>query len=162
MSDSDKRSPGPRHSDAAKPGKVPSAPSNDLSPRDAAFVARVAGHLERTGEQLDGATRSRLRRARAAALARRRTSRWWSRWLSPGASAVPVGVAAALVLALMPVLWRSGGQPPAELVEGPVVQASAVGDRRVVDLEIMLEVESLDMIEDLEFFEWLAGQPEVI
>ena len=87
-------------------------------------------------ENLDAETRSRLNRARQAALAAGETVTVpaWRSW-------APVGAVAAAVVAA--VLWRvqANGEAPIDLVE-----VVAEGE----DLELMSE--------DLEFYSWAADQ----
>jgi len=89
-------------------------------------------------DRLDAATLSRLNRGRQAALAAaRQTERHWLRWM-------PVaGATAAVLLAVFAV------RGPAD-VGGIDAPAS--------DLDILLGEESIEMLEDLEFYSWLVTQ----
>ena len=90
---------------------------------------------------LDGETRSRLNQGRQRALAELERSRpAWVQWM-PAA-----GVTAAAVLAV--VIWT--GNP------APDVPVPAVAD----DIEILLDEDSLDMLEDLEFYSWIELDDE--
>jgi len=101
-----------------------------------AFNKRAKASFDETVEKLDAATLSRLNRARHAALAEmQQPSRQWSRWLPA------TGVAAAALVAVMVM------QNPAGFDE-PLPAA-------VADLEILLGEDSLEMLEDLEFYSWL-------
>ena len=100
-------------------------------------VTRQAKELfDESVEQLDAATLSRLNRARQRALAEVDPAvrqGQWLRW-------VPVtGVAAA---ALVTVMVMNEGGP----TDDPMT---------VSDFEMLLEEESLEMLEDLEFYTWL-------
>jgi len=89
-------------------------------------------------EGLDAATLSRLNRSRHAALAEvSRPREAWLRWIPAS------GIAAAMVLAVMML------QGPEELdaVHAPTN-----------DLEILLGEESIEMLEDLEFYSWLDSE----
>ena len=104
---------------------------------------RAREHFDASVEGLDAATRSRLNRARQAAVAEVERSRHapWRTWL-PAAAAASVALLAV-------VLWRMPGQPPdASLVEGAptaeVVEMLAIGDDVVS--------------EDPEFYTWLADR----
>ena len=87
---------------------------------------------------LDAATLSRLNQGRHRALAelRRPAIATWGRW-APAA-----GVAAAAVVAVV-MINGNVGEPP---VSGPVTAS---------DFEMLLEADSLEMLEDLEFYSLL-------
>jgi len=90
-------------------------------------------------EQLDAATLSRLNQGRQQALQEIRdtgSGGEWARWVPAG------GVAAAAVVAV--VVWQ--GMP---------VEHSAPAAGTATDFEIMLSEDSLDMLEDLEFYSWM-------
>ena len=90
-------------------------------------------------ERLDAATLSRLNRSRHEALAEIERSKpvgHWARWVPA------TGVAAAAVVAV--VVWQ--GVP----VEGPLPSAGPV-----TDFEILIGEDSLEMLEDLEFYSWI-------
>jgi len=100
-------------------------------------------HFDASVEGIDAATRSRLNRARQAAVAEVERSRHgpWRTWL-PAAAAASVALLAV-------VLWRMPGQQPgASLAEGAptaeVVEMLAIGDDVVS--------------EDPEFYTWLADR----
>ena len=104
---------------------------------------RAREHFDASVEGIDAATRSRLNRARQAAIAEVERSRHgpWRTWL-PAAAAASVALLAV-------VLWRMPGQQPgASLVEGAptaeVVEMLAIGDDVVS--------------EDPEFYTWLADR----
>ncbi len=86
-------------------------------------------------DRLDAATLSRLNRGRHAALAElQHPARHWSRW------APATGVAAALVVAIVVL------QTPTSVEELPTA---------VTDMEILLGEDSIEMLEDLEFYSWI-------
>ena len=90
-------------------------------------------------ERLDAATLSRLNQGRQQALqATRETGSGgeWARWVPAG------GLAAAAVVAV--VVWQ-----------GAPVERSAPAAGTATDFEIMLSEDSLDMLEDLEFYSWI-------
>ena len=103
-----------------------------------AFAAEAKRRFDESVDRLDGETRSRLNRSRHLALAELESRRpaYWTRWLPA------TGVAAAAVIAL--VLWT--GSPP---IDDPVSPAMAS------DIEILLTEDSLEMLEDLEFYSWI-------
>lgn len=92
-------------------------------------------------ESLDAATLSKLNQGRQAALAELHGRRaLWYRW------APLAGVAAALVVAVMLAVPRTG------------VEQSFPAN----DMDILLGEESIEMLEDLEFYAWLDTQEEDI
>jgi len=103
-------------------------------------LARQAKELfDDSVERLDAATLSRLNRSRHEALAeieRSKSVGHWARWVPA------TGVAAAAVVAV--VVWQ--GVP----VEGPLPSAGPV-----TDFEILIGEDSLEMLEDLEFYSWI-------
>jgi len=94
--------------------------------------------FDRSVDGLDAAALSRLNRGRHAALAEAaRPDRAWLRWM-------PVtGVAAAVLLAV--IVLRGAG-------DIDVIGAPAA------DLDILLSEESIEMLEELEFYSWLDTQ----
>jgi negative regulator of sigma E activity len=113
----------------------------------AEFEKRTQEVLEESAGRLDGRTRSRLTQARHAALAQlaQPARHWWRAYVPAGAAA------AAAVLAV--VIWS--GQPPGNHPT-PVVSP-------VEDLELLADAEAQDFVddgEDLEFYEWAAGETE--
>ncbi len=93
-------------------------------------------------ERLDGARLSELNRARHRALEEidRGGIRWWGTML-------PAGGAAALTVALLAVLLLRTETTDVEL---PVEPTSAE-----LDFEMLINEDSLEMLEDLEFYSWL-------
>ena len=90
-------------------------------------------------ERLDAATLSRLNQGRQKALEEVRATGpagQWARWVPAG------GLAAAAVVAV--VVWQ-----------GATVEHSAPAAGSAADFEIMLSEDSLDMLEDLEFYSWI-------
>ena len=114
----------------------------DVTAEDA-FAKKAKQQFDESVQRLDGATQSRLNRARHAALAELRPGRpAWVQW-APAA-----GVAAAAVLAV--VLWT--GNPVGEDISAPAVAS---------DMEILLTEDSLEMLEDLEFYSWIDLNEEL-
>lgn len=111
-------------------------------PGDEEFAARVAARLRESARSLDAPTRSKLNRARQAALEELTPRPAWRRspWLT-GAVTAAVAVVAFMVL------------QPATQDPGRV----AVASLDVPDLELLMASEDLDMLEDLEFYTWLAA-----
>lgn len=94
-------------------------------------------------ERLDGARLSELNRARHRALEeldRGGSLKWWGTML-------PAGGAAALTVALVAVLLLRTETTDIEL---PVEPTSAE-----LDFEMLINEDSLEMLEELEFYSWL-------
>ena len=111
------------------------------------FEKRTQEILEESAGRLDGRTRSRLTQARHAALAQlaQPARHWWRAY-------VPAGAAAAVAV-LAVVIWS--GQPSGHT---PTLAVSPVDD-----LELLADAEAQDFVddgEDLEFYEWAAGETE--
>jgi len=98
--------------------------------------------FDQTVDALDAATLSRLNRSRQAALAAASTSsvfsgREWLRWVPA------TGIAAAVLL----VLLTQQGPGNIDVITAPAS-----------DLEILLSEESIEMLEELEFYSWLDAE----
>lgn len=120
---------------------------NDVSAKKA-FSEKAKTLFDESVDNLDGETRSRLNRGRHAALAQIDNGRtaWmghppWIQWAPAG------GVAAAAVLAV--VLWT--GNPAVDELASPAM---------ATDIEILLTEDSLEMLEDLEFYSWIELSDE--
>ena len=108
------------------------------------FEKRTQEVLEESAARLDGRTRSRLTQARHAALAQleQPARHWWR-------SYVPAGAAAAVAV-LAVVMWS-----------GP--RRSRRSASPVEDMELLADADAPDFVddgEDLEFYEWAAGEVE--
>jgi hypothetical protein len=98
--------------------------------------------LRASADALDGNIRSRLTQARSAAIEEARQARLsfaWRRWVPAGA------LAGAAALAL--VLWSGAPRAP-----GP-----ATPHNSFEDLDLIVTSESFELLEDLEFYEWVAA-----
>lgn len=110
------------------------------------FEQRTRDVLRGSVESLDGATRSRLAQARAAALTQRTRSHWLDlRYLAPA------GAMAAAILVTVMFIGRHGAtsvNPGA---------ASALDD-----LEMLADADAFELAQesDLEFIEWAAAMGE--
>ena len=116
----------------------------ELTPEEEEFARRAGRRLSDSSDTLDAATLSRLNQARQSALnelpdGRLTASHWW---LPAGAVAVTATVAIGLWQTVDPV----GNSEPAI----PVAASDSI------DVELLLDDIDLAMIEDLEFFAWLA------
>lgn len=108
-----------------------------------AFEQRARERLAESTDRLDGRIRSRLTQARFAAVEEARRAHrsfTWRNWIPAGA------LAAAAVLAV--ALWNGNTSVP----QPPTVTAQNSLD----DLEIVAGDESFELLEDLEFYEWVA------
>ena len=106
---------------------------------DKAFVERSKALFDESVQRIDGKTQSQLNRGRQKALAElqpRRGMRVLTGW------APATGAAAAAVVAA--VMWN-GNAPQDEIA--PASSAT--------DFEILLNGDSLEMYEDLEFYSWM-------
>ncbi len=102
---------------------------------DEDFSKKAKEAFDTSVDGLDAATLSRLNRSRHAALAElRRPARQWSRWMPA------TGVAAAVLVAVVVL------QTPNGVDEVPTA---------VTDMEILLGEDSIEMLEDLEFYSWI-------
>jgi hypothetical protein len=112
------------------------------------FERRTQALLRDSVDHLDGATRSRLARARSTAVAQRETRRNWFdfRYLAPAGA-----VAAALLVTLLLV-----GRPG----DPDHVNESTGGT--LYDLELLADADALELTQetDLEFVEWAAAMGE--
>jgi hypothetical protein len=109
------------------------------------LAKRAKTLFDESVEGLDAATRSKLNRGRQAAIAEAKANAGF-RPLSPWVPAA--GVAAAAVLAV--VLWN--GQAPVE---------EFAPDAVATDFEILLDDDSFEMLEDLEFYSWIDTEIEL-
>ena len=101
------------------------------------FAEKAKQLFDESVDGLDGETRSKLNRGRQVALAELGSKRpAWLQW-APAA-----GVAAAAVVAVL--LWTGSPQ-----VDDMTVPTAAT------DMEILLTEDSLEMLEDLEFYSWI-------
>ena len=105
------------------------------------FAEKAKQLFDGSVEKLDAATLSRLNQGRHAALdelQRSRPSAVWVRWLPA------TGVAAAAIVTVM-------------VMRGPGSVDITVEPDVAADFEILLEGESLEMFEELEFYSWLEA-----
>lgn len=106
------------------------------------FLHKAREALETESERLDDDTRLRLRRLRQAAL----QSVEKRRALFPHANGLRWLAGAAATAGVAAVIYFSGGPPPVELA------STTVAD----DFEIAALGEPLDLIDEMEFYAWLA------
>ena len=116
-------------------------PTDNKVEAEEQFAGKAKELFDGSVERLDAATLSRLNQGRHAALDelhRSRPSAVWVRWLPA------TGVAAAAIVTVLVMRGPNGVDIPVE----PDVAA---------DFEILLEGESLEMFEELEFYSWLEA-----
>jgi negative regulator of sigma E activity len=122
-----------------------------MEPTD--FEKRTREVLEESTSRLDGRTLSRLTQARHAALGQGRRTvrpRWWT-FVPAGAAAVAVAV----------VMWT--GQTEIPQGTAGTAQNAAPITTPFEDLEFLTDADAAEFMaegEDLEFYEWAAGEME--
>ena len=111
------------------------------TPHDDDWIARSTALLDRSADDLDAATLSRLNRARQVALAARpRVPRRWV-W-----SAACAGAAAAVFAVAIGLHQRVERPAPA----APSFQAG--------DIDVLTNDDDVDLYENLDFYAWLGAQ----
>lgn len=111
------------------------------------LVERVRRHLDAAARDLDGATVTRLRAARRAALRVAAEPRRAPAWVWPVAGALTAG----LVVALTAALWVGGGSP-----------GTALPSAGIEDMELIATLDHVDLYTDAEFYRWLAEQQNAV
>lgn len=112
---------------------------------EAGFEARTRSLFAESVESLDGRTRSRLTQARNAALEAlpsRGAPRWRRAWIALS------GVTAAAVLAVWVTLGSGGNQTQSQELRAVMLD----------DLDIVADATELDLLEDVEFYAWVAQE----
>jgi len=132
--------------------------SEITDPADEELLQRLGSQLREQREHLDAPTLSKLNQARQRALEELdgKTSRSWF-----GSALLPVGVAAALMLAVAgvaPLVFEAGlqsdGQPAA--TQAGVEATEPAAD--IPDLDMMFADESLELMEEIDFYLWLEDE----
>ncbi len=106
---------------------------------DQSFVTKAKDVFDQSVQALDAETQSRLNRSRHEALAQagpRIGHGQWLRWVPA------TGVAATAVVAVVVLT----GRPPVDELTLPAIAS---------DFEILLDQESFEMLEELEFYSWI-------
>ena len=102
-----------------------------------AFEKQLKETFDDSVDALDGATLSKLNRSRHEALAQLQNPRHqWSRWMPA------TGAAAAILIAVA-------------VLQTPSAIDDVAGISTVTDMEILLGEDSIEMLEDLEFYSWI-------
>lgn len=108
-----------------------------MNDQDDAFEKQVKAAFDESVDALDAATLSKLNRSRHEALEElRRPRHQWTRWMPA------TGVAAAALIAIV-------------LLQSPTVVNDVFEPAALTDMEILLGEESIEMLEDLEFYSWI-------
>jgi hypothetical protein len=115
--------------------------SNEPGENELEHKARTL--FEDSVERLDASTRSKLTQARNRALDEVSAGRVRRRWIW-----APVGGAA--LAALIAVVMVSGG----------LRSGTQTGAMALEDIDIVADSENLDMLEDVEFYQWLDDAPD--
>ncbi|MBT8067604.1 MAG: hypothetical protein KJO09_10215 [Gammaproteobacteria bacterium] len=102
-----------------------------------AFEKQLKETFDESVDALDGATLSKLNRSRHEALAQLQKPRHqWSRWMPA------TGAVAAILVAVV-------------VLQTPSAIDDVAGISTVTDMEILLGEDSIEMLEDLEFYSWI-------
>jgi hypothetical protein len=112
---------------------------------DRALEARLRGDMGQLVQATRPEIRDRLRQAASAAAAQSRPARPRApglRW--------QIGIAAAAAAALAVVIWRPVAPP--ERPRSPAAD----------DLALLLNVDNLDLLEQMEFYQWLDRDPALL
>jgi len=109
-----------------------------MNKTDEQLAQQAKEAFDRSVDGLDAATLSRLNRGRQAALgAAENPRREWLRWMPA------TGVAAAVLV----LMFTLDGPGDIDVISAPAT-----------DLEILLSEESIEMLEELEFYSWLDAE----
>jgi len=109
---------------------------------DEAWQQRARAVFDESIERLDARTRSKLTQARFAALDALKTAEARQRWRR-----LPVaGVVAATVATVAILTWNGDSQQVTP------------GELPLEDMELVADIDSLQLLQDVEFYAWLGGQ----
>lgn len=109
---------------------------------DERFAGQAKELFDDSVERLDAATLSRLNKGRHQALVELQKTGLagqWARWMPA------TGVAAAALVAVV-------------ILQGPGIEGPSLPAASVTDFEILLGDDSLEMLEELEFYSWIDPQ----
>ncbi len=118
------------------------------------FIRKIRQQLDRESEALDGETLSRLRQARARAVAAGDNGHGMVHWLVSGRFGGSA-VALASVSALAVAVWLLA-VPMIAPQDVPLLAESQVS--ALDDLELLAASEALEFYEDIDFYYWLETQ----
>lgn len=114
-------------------------------PRLPRWTDQARSLLDESVQALDGAAASRLHQARRTALAQR-APRHRHAWFH-----LPAGLATACALVVAVGFWYGHSTPP-------VVASADVDALRADDVDMLGDSDTLEMIQDLDFYAWLDAQ----
>jgi hypothetical protein len=128
--------------------------SEEMEAADTEFALRAKALLGASADELSGRVRSRLTRARYAALeaARPAPARHWRSWAPAGA------VASGVLIALL-FVGQQGSAPVGVVAANPLDDVELLADADAYELVQEQEQEQAQP-GDYEFYEWAAGQAE--
>ena len=107
---------------------------------------RISRALDEKATEIDAASLSKLRQARASAIAHAERKPFWSNtWFLLPAGALATAASLALTL----TLWLQAPQEQLPLPPG------------LTDLELLASGDELELIEELEFYRWLENEPSI-
>ena len=109
---------------------------------DERFAGQAKELFDDSVERLDAATLSRLNKGRHQALVELQKTRLagqWARWMPA------TGVAAAALVTVV-------------ILQSPGIEAPSLPATSVTDFEILVGADSLEMLEELEFYSWMDPQ----
>ncbi|MCW8944638.1 MAG: DUF3619 family protein [Sedimenticola sp.] len=112
---------------------------NKLDVKVTPFEQQLASALDKSVDNLDELTCSRLAAARKRALSKTEPKWYWS---------LPTGLATAATTVLVVTLWVTS--PGDQLPDTPLD-----------DLELLTTTDSLELLEELEFYQWLETEDVV-
>lgn len=114
-------------------------PEMKINRTEEEFVSTVKSALNDSAENLDSETQSRLATLRYQALAKKKIHRYRHSFV------LPAGVFASLVAAILSfTIWNTYVMEDNSLI--------------LEDMDLLSSNESPDLLEDLEFYEWLESQ----
>lgn len=117
-----------------------------------AFERAAQQALRERADSLDAATRSQLNRARQEALSEFDRAGARPAWLGSGWRPA-VGVAAVAMLAV--ALWAGRGMSP----DAPGLSETGGTADPALELELLLADENLELLDEMEFYDWVESQP---
>ena len=129
--------------------------SKEMEAADTEFALRAKALLGASADELSGRVRSRLTRARYAALeaARPAPARHWRNW-------APAGVVASGVLIALLFVGQQGSAP-VSVAANPLDDVELLADADAYELgQEQAQEQDQAQTGDYEFYEWAAGQAE--